>query len=254
MRTAVAAAVWLTSALGVVTPLRAQQAFFSEGNRLYQEEDYAGAVEAYERILEEGYESGVLYYNLGNAYFKLGRLGPAILHYERARRLMPRDGDVRANLDLARSLTTDEIAPLPTFLPFAAVRWWVDLLPMTTLRLTVAGGYVVALAALTVIVVRRGTTLARWAGRGAIAAGAVAVVLGINLVVREAGIGRPEEAVVLAEAVSVQSAPSDDPELQLFTIHEGTKVRLDQAGDRWAEVVLGDGRVGWVPVEVLGRI
>jgi len=254
MRTAVTAAVWLVSVLGAAPSLAAQQAFFTEGNRLYQSEDYAGAIEVYERILEEGYESGVVYYNLGNAYFKLGRLGPAILHYERARRLMPRDGDVRANLDLARSLTTDDITPLPTFLPFAAVRWWVDLLPMTTLRLTVAGAYVMTLAALTVIVVRRDTSLARWAWRGAIAAGTVEVVLGINLVVREAGIGRPEEAVVLAEAVSVQSAPSDDPELQLFTIHEGTKVRLDRADDRWAEVVLADGRVGWVPVEVLGRI
>jgi len=254
MRGMAIATVWVTAVLGAVTALPAQQAFFNEGNRLYQNEDYAGAIKAYERILEEGYESGAVYYNLGNAYFKLGQLGPAILNYERARRLMPRDGDLRANLELARSLTTDEITPLPTFLPFAVVRWWVDLLPLTTLRLTVAATYVVALVGLTVLVLRRGTPLARWAGRGAVAGGAVALVFGINLLVREAGIGRPDEAVVLAEAVSVQSAPADDPDLQLFTIHEGTKVRLDRAADQWAEVVLADGRVGWVAADVLGKI
>ena len=69
-------------------PLQAQEAFFDEGNRLYREGDYAGAVESYERIRESGFESGALHYNLGNAWFRLGEIGPAILHYERARRVM----------------------------------------------------------------------------------------------------------------------------------------------------------------------
>ena len=60
--------------------LAAQEAFFDEGNRRYQEGDYAGAVELYERILESGLESGELHYNLGNAWFRLGELGPAILN------------------------------------------------------------------------------------------------------------------------------------------------------------------------------
>lgn len=253
MRRLTAAIVWMVASL--VTPqLGAQEAFFTEGNRLYQEDDYTGAIRAYERILEEGYESGALYYNLGSAYFKQGRLGQAILHYERALRLLPGDGDVRANLELARSLTTDDITPLPTFLPLAVARWWVDLLPLSSLRVTVAAGYVLAIAGLTAVVLRRRTPFARWAGRAAGAGGMLCLVFGINLFLRETGIGRPDEAVVLAEAVSVQSAPSDDPDLQLFTIHEGTKVRLDQAGELWAEVVLADGRVGWVPVEALGRI
>ncbi len=134
------------------------------------------------------------------------------------------------------------------------VRWWVNLLPLATLRLAVAATYVLAVVGTIVVVLRRGTPLAEWAGWGAIAAGIIVLLLGVNLLVREAGVGRPDEAVVLAEAVSVQSAPSDDPALQLYTIHEGTKVRLDQSGDDWVEVVLEDGRVGWVPVDVLGRI
>lgn len=254
MRAGLTVVVWCGTALALATNLSAQQAFFTEGNRLYQAEDYAGAIQVYERILEDGYESGVVYYNLGNAYFKLGRLGPAILNYERARRLMPRDGDLRANLELARSVTTDDITPLPTFLPFAVVRWWVQLFPLATLRLIVAVGYLVGIVGVTVMVLRRGAPEAVWAGRGAAVAGGVAVILGVNLLVREVGIGVPDEAVVLSESVSVQSAPSDDADLQLFTIHEGTKVRLDQIGDEWVEVVLEDGRVGWVRAEAVERI
>lgn len=96
--------------------------------------------------------------------------------------------------------------------------------------------------------------LATWGGRTAVVSGTVAVVLGVNLVVRELGLGQRAEAVVISESVSVQSAPSDDVGLQLFTIHEGTKVRLEQSGDGWIEVVLEDGRVGWVRGEVLEQI
>ena len=75
-----------------------------------------------------------------------------------------------------------------------------------------------------------------------------------NLVVRELGIGEPERAVILAEAVAVRSAPAEDDDLTLFEVHEGTRVRIDQRTGVWAEVVLDDGKVGWVPLDVLEAI
>ncbi len=244
----------LAFAFHVAPALATQRALFDEGSRLYQEENFAGAVTAYTRVLEEGFEGGTLYYNLGNAYFKLGRLGPAILSYERARRFMPRDDDLRANLELARSLTTDDITPRPAFLPFAVVRWWVDLLPRSALIGTVGLAYVLAMVALVAAVLRPGTPTASWAVRTGRAGGAIALVFSINLAVRELGVGEPPEGIVLAESAPVQSAPSDDTDLHLFTIHAGTKVRLDQQSDEWLEVVLEDGRVGWIREEGVERI
>ena len=92
-----------------------QVEFYQEGNRLYQEGDFQAALSSYQRVIETGLESGEIYYNVGNSYFKLGDLARAILNYERARRLLPGDEDVRANLDLARSLTADEIEPRQRF-------------------------------------------------------------------------------------------------------------------------------------------
>ncbi len=66
--------------------------------------------------------------------------------------------------------------------------------------------------------------------------------------------GPAEEAVVLQLRVDVMSAPLHDETLTVFTVHEGTKVRIDRLFGEWAEVVLEDGRVGWVPVEVLETI
>lgn len=223
-----------------------QADFFQEGNRLYREGDFRAALESYVLIEESGFESGPLFYNMGNAYFKLGHLGAAILYYERAIQLLPGDDDVRANLELARSLTVDQVTPLPGFLPFRILRWWVDLLSPSALAWLVGSAWVLALGALSVRVLRPDGPLGRWSLRVAWLAGVVTVVFGLNLVIREAGLGVPDRAVVMAESVDVQSAPSDDPSLQVFTVHEGTTVRIDRRSDDWLEVVLSDGQVGWL--------
>jgi len=232
----------------------AQADFYAEGNRLYQEGDFAGALEAYESILDAGFESGDLHFNIGNAYFKLGDLGRAILHYERAHRLLPSDEGVLANLELARTLTVDEVEALPRFWVLSAWDWWVGLLPRSLLLLLVALSYLGGMAGVVALIMRRGTSVAIWGGRMALAGGVLTLVLGLNLVVRELGLSRAEEAVVLVAEVPVRSAPSEDGDLTVFTIHEGTKVRIDRRSDEWAEVVLEDGKVGWLRLEAVETI
>jgi tetratricopeptide (TPR) repeat protein len=246
------AAAWL----GLLTAgvCAGQGAFFDEGNQRYQEGDFDSALERYAQILDDGLESGVLYYNIGNTYFKLGELGPAILYYERARRLMPGDGDLLANLDLARSLTADDIAPLPGFWLFRAVSWWVELLPRRALVWLVAIAYLIAIAAAILVILRPSTVLAAWGRRLAIAGATVTLVFGVNLAVRELGVGAAEEAVIMAKETAVQSAPSDDGALQIFAVHEGTKVRTDRRSDAWIEIILEDGKVGWVRADQLEPI
>ena len=78
------------------------EGLIATGNARYQETDFSGALDAYETVLQAGFESADLHYNLGNAYFKTGSLGFSILSYERALKLDPGDPDIRANLDLAR--------------------------------------------------------------------------------------------------------------------------------------------------------
>ena len=231
-----------------------QSAFFDEGNQLYQAGDFEAALERYAQILDDGLESGELYYNIGNTYFKLGELGPAILYYERSRRLMPGDDDLLANLELARSLTADEVAPLPGFWVFRVAGWWVGSLPRPALVWLVAVAYLTAMVALVLVMLRPATALATWGRRLAIVGGTVTLVFGLNLAVRELGIGAAEEAVIMAEETAVQSAPSDDTTLQIFAVHEGTKVRLDRRSEAWIEIVLEDGKVGWVRADQLEPI
>jgi tetratricopeptide (TPR) repeat protein len=217
---------------------------FQAGNRHYQDGDFAAASEAYAQILEAGFESGDLHYNLGNAYFKLGRLGPAILSYERARKALPRDENVLANLELARALSADQITPLDGFWLTNAWNGWVDLLPRRTLIAVVTLGYLLVMILVIARVLSR--SRGRRLGHLAIATSVVTLAFGSSLVVREYGLGRADWGVIMATETPVQSAPADDPALQLFSIHEGTRVRIDRRSDGWYEVVLEDGKVGWV--------
>lgn len=231
--------------------VEAQDEIVARGNEAYQEGDYRAAIEAYEAVIEAGYRSAGLEYNLGNAYFKAGELGRSILHWERARVLSPGDPDIQANLELARSLTVDAVEPLPTFWLVSAVSWWVDLLPRAWLVGAVAVGWLALTGGVIVRILGRASWMPR-VGRWLTIGGAVlVVVLGPSLVVREAGLGRSDRGVILAEAVPVRSAPADEDDLTLFEVHEGTRVRIDQRAGEWVEVVLDDGKVGWIPADVV---
>ncbi len=224
---------------------------FEEGNRRYQENDFAGALEAYLAIVEMGFHGPDLYYNLGNAFFKTGDLGRSILNYERAHRLRPGDADIEANLELARSLTVDEIDPLPRFWVLSVLSWWTNLLPRAGLVLVSLTAYLVGAGGLCLWI------LSRRSGRGRLGAwlsfgGALGLVFfGTTLLARDRILGAADWGVVLSEVVPVQSAPSDEADLTLFLVHQGTKVRIDQTSEYWLEVVLEDGKVGWVPADVL---
>jgi tetratricopeptide (TPR) repeat protein len=82
---------------------------FYRGNDSYEKGDYGEAIAEYKKILEAGYDSGSLYFNLGNAYFKAGDIARAVLNYERAKRLMPRDADLKANYDFASGMITGRV-------------------------------------------------------------------------------------------------------------------------------------------------
>lgn len=237
-----------------VAQVEQNRSLFRQANQQYQESNFEAALEIYQKILDSGYESGVIFYNIGNTHFKLGELGRAILNYERAQRLMLRNQDVKANLALSRSLATDAITPLPTFWPFQVLQWWMHLFPGFWLAFIVGVSYLLAAAAFVVRILTQGPRVRLWATRSAIGALVIVVVFGANLAVTEFGIGVREEGIVLVRSVPVQSAPSDDTSLELFTIHEGTKVRIEQKADDWLEIVLEDGKVGWVGTEVLGII
>ena len=98
------ASIVFISGLSFAAGKEETRSLFLQGNENYANEKFEEAIADYEKAANLGFESGELYYNLGNAYFKYGSLGKATLNYMRAKRLMPQDADLKSNLSYARSL------------------------------------------------------------------------------------------------------------------------------------------------------
>ena len=89
------------------------EALFSKGNNFYQNGNYSKAIEAYLAIEKQGLQSDVLYYNLGNSYYKLNKVAPTIYYYEKALKINPANEDAISNLAFAKRMTIDVIEELP---------------------------------------------------------------------------------------------------------------------------------------------
>ena len=228
-----------------------QESLFAEGNRLYQEGDFAAAAASYGAVIEGGFESAEVYYNLGNAHFRLGESAHAVLNYRRAARLDPGNDDIRANLALVSQRLQDRIEPLPRFWLLSVSDWWMGLIPGGVLQALVAVSYLFLGGTVVLIVLRRPSGWRRPLRRFAYGAAVATVLLGATMIVRETGLGSAEQAVVMVGEARVLSAPSEEGGLTVFTLHEGTTVRIDRRAGEWVEIVLADGKVGWLPLEAL---
>ncbi|MDE3058611.1 MAG: SH3 domain-containing protein [Bacteroidota bacterium] len=236
----------------IVLPLIASAAtdeaskLFEEGNKLYLDQNYTGAVQKYEQILHSGYENGELYFNLGNAYYKLGNTAEAILNYERAQQLLPNDDDVQFNLRLANLQVVDKIDAVPKFFLY---RWFDSLLtvlPLFTLGWTTYTLFLLTLIFLSVFLLSPSFRAKRLSLAAALAAGTLLVlslVLFTTASYREAN---TSYAIVMSDVANIKSAP-DTKGSDLFVLHKGVKVQvLDEVND-WKKIRLADGKVGWIP-------
>jgi tetratricopeptide (TPR) repeat protein len=221
---------------------------FFRANTLYGEERYADAAVEYERILTAGFESGPLYFNLGNAYFKTADVGRAVLAYERARRLMPGDPDLQANLGFAQSGVAPDAPSLIARLVFPlATRAATDALLLAASALYVT---LVLLA----IVRRLLPAMARSAARAALALALVLAVVASSAVYRLVTIDLPARAVVVApEGATVRFEPSAGGTAH-FTAKTGAVLRVLSIRDEWAQVARADGTRGWIPTDAIALL
>jgi hypothetical protein len=224
---------------------------FQRGVEAFRQEDWQTAITNWQEVEQRGWASGPLYYDLGNAHYRMGAIGKSVVYYERARELMPRDADIRQNLDLARMAIVDRIES-----PVRLVVWdWVDRV-RDVFSLRELSRIMLGFGLLAVLAVA-GWVLGPLAYRQRVKPAAVALVCLYVLAIAWYGwrsvLNTGIRAVVLETKVDVFSAP-DSSATQVFTLHEGTEVRERQSVAGWVHIVLADGRAGWLPGETVEQI
>jgi len=219
---------------------------FYRANLLYEKADYKEAIKEYQKIIELGYESSAVYYNLGNSCVKDSQLPQALLNYEKALRLAPRDRDIQANYGYARSLVQASgyerqphgLAAIPLYMfkvfsldeltCIASFLYWLLLIiigfaivgKFSKQKLSAIGGCVLLLLFLT----------------------------GFALAQRIGSLGR--EAIVLDKTLEARFEPLEAATVY-FELTAGSKTRVVSCKQDWCKIERGDGKQGWVNKEGL---
>ena len=223
------------------------QEIFFEANRAYKNNQFQEAVEGYLELIENGYENGHLYYNLGNAYFRLGDLGRAILYFERARLLIPRDDDLIFNLSHARNQAVDAVGdfqpfPLSNFLGLDSLNLYEAFFAFAVLNLFFF-----------IILGTRLYKKAEWSYYLSIFLVIFIGIGGFGLVLKWYGWAADHRAVVLADEVEVRAGP-DPGDTALFKIHAGTIVHHERSEGDWVLLHLSKDKRGWAEAKQLERV
>jgi tetratricopeptide (TPR) repeat protein len=223
--------------------------FFQQGNNAYAEGKYQEAVDLYLKVLNEGYTSGEVYFNLGNAYYKLDEIGRAILYYEKATHYLEGDEALARNLSIAELRVVDEIEPIPKIFLEEWWDWLIHIFSINTFAwLCLALFILISLfSALYINFAKINFKRLLWIS-------AVGFILVVSLFIgRIYQFESSQYGIILSPKVSVVSEPSLTG-TEVFIIHEGTKVKINRSLDGWMEISLADGKTGWLKSDELERI
>ena len=219
--------------------------WLKEANEAYNEGNYDQALELYGKVEEAGMESAALYYNMGDTYYKMKSYPMAILYYEKALKLDPGNEDIRVNLKIANMAIADKINVIPQ--SFIA-RWWNSLRQFLS-----ADGWAwvsiimfgVLLLCLFAFLMSKRTGL-RKAGFFVGLLTVVCLVLSLAFAIGQYRDMRcQDEAIIITPTVSAKSSPSVNS-VDLFVLHEGTKVRILDSSKDWNKIKIADGSLGWL--------
>jgi len=222
-----------------------EQKIFESANEMYKQQNYEKAIEYYKTLEKYNLISSELFYNLGNSYYKLNKVGPSIYYYEKALKLNPLNKDVQNNLVFARRLALDNIEELPKtvfqklnsrYLQKLSYNQWA----IVSIVFCALGSLLFLLfyfsnqprSKRTFFI----TSLISF----------LFLIISLTITYNQFSYFKNNKvAIVFAEETEVRNAPSLNSE-EVFTLHEGTKVIVLDTIDDWKKIKIADGKIGWI--------
>lgn len=212
---------------------------FDRGNKLYEQGKYSEAMGVYQKLQQSGYVSPALLFNMGNASYKAGQIGRALVHYRLAERMDPRDPDLRANLKFARdSVQSKSVTP---------ESWWnrgVRKLTLNQWTVVATASFFGLMSLLTIPLIRPNL---RTACRTYLPVALLSLAMfgsGLFLSYKQQFLTR--DAVVISTEAIARYGPLDKSPVA-FSLNNGAEVSVLDQLNGYIQVRDGMGRVGWIP-------
>jgi tetratricopeptide (TPR) repeat protein len=216
-------------------------------NQLYKTGKYSASAQVYEQLLSRGEVNSALYYNLGNAYYSQGDFGRAILNYQRALQLTPRDPDVHANLEIAREqsgYTKPEPAnPFESLADLTSTWLTMDEIALLTLGIWLLLGF--TFFSYRQLNPGRLRTIAL---NGIFFTILLFLVAGVSFGSRLLLERTKPDAVIITNNVSLSSNPGSEKPSGI-SLNSGAEVKLIDIQGEWAKLSLSNDLFeGWIPL------
>ncbi len=239
--------------VGIVGHAQTMDSLFIKANKLYQQESYIEALKLYQDIESKNMESGVLYFNMANVYYKTNQVAPSIYYYEKALQFDPNNKDYIFNLEFAKRMTLDNIEALPkslgqkfrdTFiLKFTYNTWAVIAVSLAFLFAILFLLYHFSYSTSKKRIYFLTSLLS-----------VIFVSISLYFSFRNYHyIKNIKTAIIFATQTQVKSAPTKSSEIN-FELHEGTKVQILETLDNWKKIKIIDGKTGWINGEDLKEL
>ncbi|PIP55186.1 MAG: competence protein [Bacteroidetes bacterium CG23_combo_of_CG06-09_8_20_14_all_32_9] len=228
-------------------------AALDSANAAYKRGDFEKAAKVYETVLSAGLESASLYYNIGNAYFRLRNIPKSILYYERAKLKAPDDEDINFNLNLASGYIVDKINSIPEFFVYTWIKSITNIFSVNQWSYVSLLLFILSLILILAFLFSGKVILRKlffWLGVLILILSIISTVIAIK---SSSAIVNNKSAIVMQAVTTAKSSP-DDNSTDLFIIHEGTKVTINEELDDWCEIKLSDGNVGWIKTKDIQKI
>ena len=234
-----------------IVATQSSDSLFQLGNTYYENEQYETAASTYEQ-LENDYSHEYLYLNLGNSYYRMGELGNAVWAYEKAYSIAPRDQDIIYNLNFVRSQVRDRIIPPDNFFIFSLYTAFLD--KTTILDISVLGGLLFII--ISIIYLMNSYLLIPEKLNSIINSTLIFTLVFLIWVSVDKywKFTDINEAIVISTSVDVRSAPIQRGENVVFRVHEGTKAQITAVDSGWYEIILLDGKKGWLSTQDMRKL
>jgi len=223
---------------------------WERANQDYRDGKYEMALDGYHKMVDEGIENGPLFFNLGNTYFKLHKMGYAVLYYEKARIFMAGDDDLEHNLSRALASRTKARKDPNADQMSTTIRRILYYIPYNM---------VFILTVILLVVAGIGWFIVFWRGadakfRVAVSTiGLVSLLLMAGLAYQHHTLTAEDRGVILKVEMPVRSGPSKNEEVS-FTIYEGKRVTILAKSNGWFRIRLDNGYNGWIQEKAVGVI
>jgi tetratricopeptide (TPR) repeat protein len=231
-----------------------EAATFGNANRAYVEGRFDEAIKRYEALVSAGVVHEDLFYNLGNAYFRSGKIGAAIFNYERALRIDPSMTDARYNMEVAREVVAERV--VDRLKGAETEPWWVRLATFFSISQLTIGLIALDLLFFALLIAVR--FLATGFLRTALIASsgfALVALLGTFLLLRGHiyVLEEVHQGIVVADQVVIREG-SDARSAEKGKLHPGVRVSLHGRDAGWLRIRLANGMEGWVPESAIGKL